>query len=108
MKSYIYREVKLSLQHSENFTEEGLIRAKKMAISMLDKGISPNSMHLIFCREGFICPGSIADKLILESRKISTGEGKFWVSKKKSANKHGLTILLMSFFILACFSAFKI
>ncbi len=108
MKSYKYREVKFSLQNSENFTEEGLDRVKKMVISMLDKGMDPDSMQLIFCRDGFICPGSKADNQVLELRETTAGEGKFWVSKKKSGNKHAVTILLMGLFLLAFFSHIKI
>ena len=107
MKSYIYRDVKLSLRSSDNFTEEGLARAKKMTSNMLEKGIPPSSMHLIFCKDGFICPGSKADDQVLECRETSAGEGKFWVSKKKSGNKHALTILLISLFLLAFFADYR-
>ncbi|WP_028864658.1 hypothetical protein [Psychromonas aquimarina] len=107
MKSYIYREVKLSLQHSDNFSEEGLERAKKMAALMLDKGIEANSMHLIFCREGFICADSQADGKVLEIRETSTGEGKFWVPKQKKRSRYTGTFLLISLFLLAVISEFK-
>ncbi|WP_019616615.1 hypothetical protein [Psychromonas ossibalaenae] len=107
MKTYIYREVKLSLQNSDNFSEDGLARAKKMVAGMLDKGIEPSSMHLIFSRDGFICENSQADGNVLEIRQTSAGEGKFWVPKQKKRSRYTGTFLLISLFLLAIIAEFK-
>lgn len=108
MKSYIYKEVKLSLQYGEHFTEDGLSRAKKMTHHMLEKGIDPASMHLIFSSDGFICSGSKANGKVLELKKNSTGdEAKFWVAKSKKASKEIVTIVLVSLFLLAILAQYS-
>ena len=107
MKNYIYRDVRLSLQNSNHFSEAGLARAKRMTMNILEKGISPETIHLIFCQDGFICPGSTAGDLVLEMREALTGKGKFWVSKKRSGNRYTLTILLISLFFLAFFADYR-
>jgi len=107
MKSYIYKEVKLSLQYGEHFTEDGLSRVKKMTHHMLEKGIDPASMHLIFSSDGFICSGSKANDQVLELKKTSTGEGKFWVPKQKKASKEIVTIVLVSLFLLAILAQYS-
>lgn len=108
MKSYIYKEVKLSLQYGEHFTEDGLFRAKKMTSHMLEKGIDPASMHLIFTNDGFICSGSTANGKVLELKKNGSGEeAKFWVLPPKKASKEIVTIVLLSLFLLAVLAQYS-
>jgi hypothetical protein len=99
--------VKFSLLNSEQFSEEGLKRAKSMIVGMLEKGIEPNSMHLLFCKDGFICPNSKANGQVLQIRKTATGKGKFWVSKTQQINNHFISALLISLFLIGLVSQYR-
>gem|GEM_PF-6880462 len=93
--------------NAEEFSEEGLKRAKRMIIAMLEKGTDPNSMHLLFCKDGFICPNSKANGQILQIRSTASGKGKFWVAEKQQKDNYIISALLISLFLLALFSQYR-
>ncbi|PKG37702.1 hypothetical protein [Psychromonas sp. Urea-02u-13] len=104
MKSYIYKEVKYSLTYGHSFTAQGMARAKNFIISMLEKGIPPVSMHLLFCPEGFICHNSKANGQVLMVKESNGGSKKYWVSKGKAIDNKLISVLITVLFLLAILS----
>ena len=104
MKNYIYKEVKYSLTYGQSFTAQGTDRAKNFIASMLIKGIPPNSMHLLFCPEGFICHNSKANGQVLVVKDMRNGNKKYWVSKGKVIDSKLISVFITVLFLLAILS----
>ena len=101
MKTCIYRGVKLSLRNADNFTDEGREQAKRVSNRMLSKtGSDPNSMHLIFTKDGFLCPDSKANGKVLVLRGTRSGGGTFWISKEQNRENIILTCVLVGLFLI--------
>lgn len=104
MKIYQYKEVKYSLAYGQTFSTQGTHRAKNFMQEMLHKGIPANTMHLIFCPNGFICHDSKANGQQLIIKKNSTGNKKYWVKKGKAIDNRLITTVIVVLFLLIMLS----
>ncbi len=59
MKTCIYHGVKLSLIGSENFTDVGREKAKRISDQKIRKGICLKETHLIFDKDGYLSSKSV-------------------------------------------------
>lgn len=104
MKIYVFKAVKYSLAYGQAFKAQGLDRLKNFIISMLQKGIPADSMHLLFCPNGFICHDSKANGQTLVVKNRKNGDQKYWVSKGKPIDGKLVTLTITIVFLLALLS----
>ena len=104
MKIYHYKEIKYSLAYGQSFNKQGIHRAKNFMHHMLDREIPPNSIHLIFCPNGFICQGSKANGKRLVTKESSVGNKKYWVKKGQAIDNKLVAIIIFSLFLLLLMS----
>tara|TARA_R110001583_G_scaffold22377_4_gene83966 strand:- start:847 stop:1167 length:321 start_codon:yes stop_codon:yes gene_type:complete len=100
MKIYHYKEIKYSLAYGQSFSKQGIDRAKNFMHHMLDKGIPANTMHLIFCPDGFICHDSKANGNLLVIKESAVGNKKYWVKKGQKIDNKLITTVIFSLFLL--------